>query len=132
MAGATRRRQREVFVDTAPLMEKPLGQRAGVGWQGKHTNLVSRTQGSWTFPRRHSHRPDAGRQRGRERSLRELPGVSRCLSTQKRFPRRTGSDARRCISYLTIEHQGPIPDAFRKRSATVSMGVTTARGLSLD
>ncbi len=102
----------KVFVDTAPVMEKPLAAAAGLGWQGKHSNLVSRGHGSWLFlgaiyttldlP------PDA-------------PHPDRCGSCNRcqlacptaAFPAPYQLDARRCISYLTIEHKGPVPDEFR-------------------
>lgn len=102
----------KVFVDTAPVMEKPLAARAGLGWQGKHTNLVSREFGSWLFI-------------GSIFSTADLPDdkpetdhCGRCSACIESCP--TGAivgpyklDARRCISYLTIEHSGPIPLEFR-------------------
>ena len=104
----------KVFVDTAPVMEKPLAQAAGVGWQGKHTNLVSREHGSWLFlgviltslqltPDRPA---DAGQHCGTCRRW-----LDACPTQAFDGPHRI--DARRCISYLTIEHDGPIPDEFR-------------------
>jgi len=102
----------KVFVDTAPVPEKPLAALAGVGWQGKHTNLVSRAHGSWLFL-------------GEIYTTLELPPdtphadrcgtCSRCLRAcpTDAFPAPYQLDATRCISYLTIEHAGPIPHELR-------------------
>jgi epoxyqueuosine reductase len=103
----------KVFVDTAPVMEKPLSAAAGLGWQGKHSNLVSREHGSWLFL-------------GAIYTTLELvtsnPGRDRCGSCSacqdacptQAFPAPYQVDARRCISYLTIEHDGPIPHELRR------------------
>lgn len=103
----------KVFTDTAPVMEKPLAQAAGLGWQGKHTNLVSRDHGSWLFL-------------GEIYTTLELPTSApeadhcgSCTACQQAcptdaFPQPYQIDARRCISYLTIEHKGPIPEEFRE------------------
>jgi epoxyqueuosine reductase len=104
----------KVFVDTAPLMEKPLAAAAGVGWQGKHTVLVSRDFGNWLFL-------------GSILSAAELPpddasanhcgSCTRCLDIcpTEAFVGPYQLDARRCISYLTIEHKGPIPRELRAK-----------------
>lgn len=104
----------KVFVDTAPVPEKALGQAAGLGWQGKHTNLVSRDWGNWAFI-------------GSVFTTLELPAddpePDRCGSCRSclsvcptdAFPAPYKLDARRCISYLTIEHKGPIDEDLRSK-----------------
>jgi epoxyqueuosine reductase len=102
----------KVFVDTAPVMEKPLAQSAGLGWQGKHTNLVSREFGSWLFLgsvfTTLEITPD-------EREENHCGSCRRCLDAcpTAAFTASYRIDARRCISYLTIEHKGHIPREFR-------------------
>lgn len=103
----------KVFVDTAPVMEKPLAMRAGIGWQGKHTNLVSRDFGSWLFLGAIYTTLDLA---AAEPASDHCGGCSRCLDIcpTNAFPGPYQIDAQRCISYLTIEYKGVIPHAFRK------------------
>jgi epoxyqueuosine reductase len=102
----------KVFVDTAPVMEKPIAESAGMGWQGKHSNLVSRDFGSWLFLASIfttlDLEPDAA-------ETDHCGECTRCLDIcpTSAFPAPYQLDARRCISYLTIEHKGHIPREFR-------------------
>ncbi|TXH34886.1 MAG: tRNA epoxyqueuosine(34) reductase QueG [Rhodospirillaceae bacterium] len=102
----------KVFVDTAPVMEKPFAQAAGIGWQGKHTNLVSRDFGSWLFLGEVFTTLDLGDGRAEED---HCGGCHRCLDIcpTQAFTAPYRIDARRCISYLTIEHKGSIPRELR-------------------
>lgn len=102
----------KVFVDTAPVMEKPLAQAAGLGWQGKHTNLLSRDLGNWFFLGAIFTTIDLPK---------DTPEISHCgrctacldICPTRAFPAPYQLDARRCISYLTIEHKGPVDPDLR-------------------
>lgn len=102
----------KVFVDTAPIMEKPLAQQAGIGWQGKHTNLVSRTQGSWFFL---ASIFTTAKLEEDPSEIDHCGSCSACLSAcpTDAFPAPYQIDARKCISYLSIEHKGPIERELR-------------------
>ena len=103
----------KVFVDTAPVMEKPLSEAAGLGWQGKHTNLVSRSHGSWLFLGAIYTTLDLVPDRAGRTTCGSCDACQTACPTDA-FPAPYRLDARRCISYLTIEHKGPIPLEFRE------------------
>jgi len=104
----------KVFVDTAPLMEKPLAMAAGMGWQGKHTNLVSREFGSWLFI---GSILSAAQLRATPPELDHCGSCRACLDIcpTDAFPTPYKLDARKCISYLTIEHDGPVEVELREK-----------------
>jgi epoxyqueuosine reductase len=103
----------KVFIDTAAVMEKPLAQAAGLGWQGKHTNLVSREFGSWLFLGAIFTASDLPRDEADSDHCGSCNACQEICPTAA-FPAPYKLDARRCISYLTIENKGPIPREFRK------------------
>jgi epoxyqueuosine reductase len=120
----------KVFVDTAPVMEKPLAQAAGIGWQGKHTNLLSRAHGNWLFLgiilTSLELEPDKPAHDGEHCGT-----CHRCLDAcpTKAFDGPHRIDARRCISYLTIEYAGPIPVEYRKAMGNRIYGCDDCRAV---
>jgi epoxyqueuosine reductase len=118
----------KVFVDTAPLMEKPLAQRAGLGWQGKHTNVLSRDHGNWLFLgvilTAAEIEPDPT-------ETEHCGSCTACLDAcpTNAFPAPFQLDARRCLSYLTIEHAGPWPMEFRALTGSRIYGCDDCLGV---
>ncbi len=111
----------KIFIDTAPLMEKPLAAAAGLGWQGKHTNLVSRSHGSWLFLGVILTTADLPED---EPEADHCGSCSRCLDVcpTAAFPAPYQLDARRCLAYLSIEHKGHIAREFRRPMANRVFG----------
>ena len=118
----------KVFVDTAPLMEKPLAQRAGLGWQGKHTNLLSRTHGNWLFLGAILTVADIAPD---EPETEHCGRCTACLDAcpTNAFPAPFQLDARRCLSYLTIEFGDPWPVEFRRATGPRIYGCDDCLGV---